>query len=104
MAAMEGRPDPGMSKYVAVWLGLILIVAVEVALTYAHLPAATLLAALLSLAIVEAAIGVMYFMHLRYERKVLFWALIPALVFVLIMLNHLWRDAHRLITLSPHPS
>jgi cytochrome c oxidase subunit IV len=104
MAVMEGSAVPGMKKYTLVWLGLILIVAVEVALTYAHLAGGTLLAALLALATIEAAIGVMYFMHLRYERRVLFWTLIPALVFVLIMLNHLWRDAHRLILLSPHAS
>jgi caa(3)-type oxidase subunit IV len=90
-----------MRLYVAVWVGLLVIVAAEVALTYAGLPAGTLLAALLALAAVEAGLGVMYFMHLKYERRVLFWSLIPALVFVLLMLNHLWRDAHRLITLHP---
>ncbi len=63
-----------------------------------HLEPGTLLAALLSLASLEAGLGVMYFMHLRYERRALFWSLIPTVVFVLLMLNHLWRDAHRLIT------
>ena len=43
-----------MRLYVAVWLGLLLIVAAEVALTYARLPTGTLLAALLALALVEA--------------------------------------------------
>jgi cytochrome c oxidase subunit IV len=85
--------------YVAVWLSLLLIVAAEVALTYAGLPAGTLLAALLALALVEAALGVMYFMHLRYERRTLFWSLIPALIFVFIMMNQFWSDAHRLRSL-----
>ena len=98
---MESPVDPGIKLYVAVWIGLILIVAIEVALTYAGLPAGTLLAALLALALLEAGFGVMYFMHLRYERRVLFWSLIPALLFVLVMLNHLWRDAHRLVSLHP---
>ncbi len=69
------------------------------ALTYAGLPAGTLLAALLALASVEAGLGVMYFMHLRYERRILFWSLIPGIIFVLLMLNHLWRDAARMISL-----
>jgi len=60
-----------------------------------------LLASLLSLAVLEAGLGVMYFMHLRYERRALFWSLIPGLVFVLAMLNHLWPDAHRLLRLQP---
>jgi cytochrome c oxidase subunit IV len=59
-----------------------------------------LLAALLSLAVIEAGLGVMYFMHLKYERRALFWSLIPTLVFVLVMLNHLWPDAHRLLRMQ----
>ena len=96
---MESAHEPGMRLYVTVWLGLLLIVGVEVALTYAGLPAGTLLAALLALAVARGGLGVMYFMHLRYERRILFWSLIPALIFVLLMLNHLWRDAARMISL-----
>lgn len=95
-------PAPGMKLYVGVWLGLLVIVAAEVALTFAGLSEGSLLAALLALAVIEASIALMYFMHLRYERRLLFWSLIPALVFVLLMLNHVWRDAARMITLSPH--
>jgi cytochrome c oxidase subunit IV len=96
---MESTPGPGMRLYVAVWLGLLLIVGAEVALTYARLPTGTLLAALLALALVEAGLGLMYFMHLRYERRALFWSLIPVLIFVFIMMNQFWSDAHRLRSL-----
>jgi cytochrome c oxidase subunit IV len=101
MAAMESMRSPGMRFYIAVWIVLLLIVGVEVALTYARLPFGTLLAGLLALAILEAAIGVLYFMHLRYERPLLFWTLIPGLVFVLLMMNQLWPDAYRLLSLHP---
>jgi cytochrome c oxidase subunit IV len=104
MANMEANAGPGMRTYVAVWFGLTLIVAVEVSVTYAGVRGGSLLAVLLALAVIEAVIAVLYFMGLRYERAILFWTLIPTLVFVLLMLNHLWRDAHRLITLSPHAS
>jgi cytochrome c oxidase subunit IV len=96
---MESTPGPGMRLYVAVWLGLLLIMGAEVALTYARLPTGTLLAALLALALVEAGLGLMYFMHLRYERRALFWSLIPVLIFVFIMMNQFWSDAHRLRSL-----
>lgn len=101
--ANAGEPAnaPGMRAYLAVWIGLILIVGVEVGLTYAHLPEGLLLAALLALATLEAALGVMYFMGLKYERRALFWSLIPVLLFVLIMMNHFWTDARRLRSLHP---
>jgi len=96
---METTAPSGMRRYLLVWLGLIIIVAVEVTLTYAGMSPGALLAALLSLAVIEAGVGVMYFMHLRYERRILFWSIVPTLVFVLILMNHLWRDARRMILL-----
>ena len=98
-ATTKSTAGPGMRLYVALWLGLLLIVGAEVALTYARLPAGILLSALLALALVEAGLGVMYFMHLRYERRTLFWSLIPALIFVFIMMNQFWSDALRLRSL-----
>jgi heme/copper-type cytochrome/quinol oxidase subunit 4 len=88
-----------MRVNVVVWIGLMLLVVVEVALTYAHLATPALLAGLLSLAVIEAGIALLYFMHLRYERPLLFWSLIPTLVFTLVMMDHFWPDALRLFRL-----
>ena len=98
MAGTASVPVPGMKLYLTVFAGLLLIVGIEVVLTFAGLPTETLLFALLALAITEAGLALMYFMHLKYERR-LFWSLIPALIFVFIMMNQFWSDAHRLRTL-----
>ena len=89
--------QPTMRTYVAVWIALLAIVAVEVALTMAHWPTARLLAALLTLAMIEAGIGLLYFMHLRYERAIVFWCVVPAVVFALLLLDHIWPDANRML-------
>lgn len=99
MTTTEPRPGPSMKLYIGVWLGLILIVATEVLLAYAHLRPAVLLMALLALALVEAGAALLVFMHLKYERPTLFWSLIPALIFVLVLMDHLWPDALRLTSL-----
>jgi heme/copper-type cytochrome/quinol oxidase subunit 4 len=65
-------------------------------MTYRHLSTQMLLLFLLIFAFIEAGIAVMYFMHLKYERPNLFWSLIPVLLFVLFMLDHIWPDALRL--------
>lgn len=65
-------------------------------LTFRHFPSRELLAYLRILAFVEAGIGVMYFMHLKYERSIPFWSVIPALLFVFFMMDHIWPDALRL--------
>jgi len=97
MTAITPRHPPGMRLYVVVWIGLLLIVGIEVSLTYLQLPGPRLLASLLVLAFIEAGIGVMYFMHLKYERPSLFWSLIPTLIFVLVLMDHFWPDALRLM-------
>src|ERR1700722_7023165 len=100
----DAAHGPTTSTYVAVWIGLILIVAVKTGLTSAHFSAGWLLVALLLLAIVEATVALRYFMHLKYEPPALAWTLIPAVVFALLMMNQFWADAHRLTTLRfPSP-
>ena len=86
-----------MKRYVVVWLGLLAIVALEVVLTVAHLRTGVLLAGLLLLAIIEAGLGLMYFMHLRYERRSFTWSLILAVVITVLLMDHFWLDAFRLL-------
>lgn len=97
---METNHEPTMAGYAGIWIGLLCIVGIEVFLTLMKLPTHELLAALLVLAFIEAAIGLLYFMHLKYEKHILLWTLIPAVVFVLFMMNHIWADAFRMISLK----
>jgi hypothetical protein len=88
-----------MRVYVMVWLAMILIVGIEVQLAAAHLPVRLQLVSLLTLAAVEALLGLLFFMQLRYQRRILFWSVVSSLVFVLLMMNQLWPDALRLLAL-----
>jgi cytochrome c oxidase subunit IV len=101
MTATHAESGPGMRLYVLIWAGLLAIVGVEVWLTYAGLSPGSLLVSLLLLALVEAAVALLYFMHLRWERPLLAFSFVIILVGTLIMLNHLWRDAHRMVSLHP---
>ncbi|MGD0600415.1 MAG: cytochrome C oxidase subunit IV family protein [Terriglobales bacterium] len=97
---MSSNQEPGMSSYVGIVIGLMIIVGIEVVLTYQHLPVRTLLFSLLCLACFEAFVGIMYLMHVRYENPLLFWTIFPATLFVLVMLNYLWPDAYRMARMS----
>ncbi len=88
--------EPGMKVYLAVWLGMLLIVAIEAGLVYARVNSHTLFVALLILAFLEAAVALRYFMHLKYEVPLLFWTLIPGLLLAFLMMNQFWADAARL--------
>jgi cytochrome c oxidase subunit IV len=100
-----------MGFYLILWAGLLAIVLVEVLATYAGFRPIVLTITLIALALIEAGVAVMYFMHLSYERRILFWSLIPGLIFVLVMFDHFWPDAYRVTSMrlpvsadTTHPS
>jgi heme/copper-type cytochrome/quinol oxidase subunit 4 len=95
----ETNHEPGMKEYIAIWVGLLCIVGIETFLTTLQLSTHKLLVALLLLAFVEAGIALLYFMHLKYEKPNLFWSLVPAVIFVLFMMNHIWPDAYRMLNM-----
>jgi heme/copper-type cytochrome/quinol oxidase subunit 4 len=88
-----------MKEYIAIWVGLLCIVGIETFLTTLQLSTHKLLVALLLLAFAEAVIALLFFMHLKYEKPNLFWSLVPAVIFVLFMMNHIWPDAYRMLNL-----
>ena len=97
---VEDSPHvPGMKFFVAVWIGLMCIVGVEVIVTFQHPSPRVLLASLLVLAFVEAAVAVFYFMHLKFERAALAWSALPLFVFVMFMMDQIWPDAFRLLSM-----
>ena len=90
-----------IAKYLPVYFVLLAIAGLEVFLAYQHFSTVALIAVLLALAVAEAALAVMYFMHLAEERRALFLTLIPATIFVLIMMNMIWSDSIRLLHMRP---
>jgi hypothetical protein len=96
---MSTNRELTMSSYVGIGVGLMLIVGIEVILTYQHLSPRTLLFALLCLASFEALVAVMYLMHVKYEQPILFWTVVPATLFVLGFLCYLFPDAFRMASM-----
>jgi caa(3)-type oxidase subunit IV len=90
-----------IAKYLPVYFVLLGIAGLEVFLAYRNFSTGSLLAILLALAVCGGALAVMYFMHLAQERRSLFLTLIPALIFVLIMMNMIWSDSFRLLHMRP---
>jgi cytochrome c oxidase subunit IV len=100
MTAMDANDGQGIKVNVAVWVGLLCIAGAEVVMTYRGFSTHLLLALLLILAFIEAGIGLLYFMHLKYDRPILLWSLILSIVFVLLMMNQIWPDAYRMVSIG----
>jgi len=100
---MSSAPNPGIAKYLPVYVVLLAIFFVEVFLSFRNFSTGTLVVILLFLAIGSASLGLMYFMHLAQERRSLFLTLIPVTIFVLLMMNMIWSDSVRLLHMRPFP-
>jgi caa(3)-type oxidase subunit IV len=101
--AASGTSGNVIAKYLPVYFVLLGIAGLEVFLAYQSFSTLTLLVILLALAVCGAALAVMYFMHLAQERRSLFLSLIPAVIFVLLMMNMIWSDSFRLLRMRPFP-
>jgi cytochrome c oxidase subunit 4 len=83
-------------NYVAVWLYLAVLTAVEIGVAFlSHLPKVVLMLALIFLAIWKALLVALYFMHLRFEsNRLRIMAITPlplALILVLaVITEYLW--------------
>jgi cytochrome c oxidase subunit IV len=93
---MEHAETAGNKIIFSVWFGLLGLTVLEVILAYRQLPLETMLSVLMVLSVIKAALIIAYFMHLRYEQPSLFVTLIPALVFVLVMMTAIFADSSRL--------
>jgi cytochrome c oxidase subunit IV len=78
-----------------VWGSLLALTLVETFLAYQQLEIKVMLGILMTLSIVKASLIIAYFMHLRYERRSLALALMPALVFVIGMMFTVFPDGIR---------
>jgi cytochrome c oxidase subunit IV len=97
----SGASGNVIAKYLPVYFVLLGIAGLEVFLAYQNFSTVTLLVIFLVLAVCGAALAVMYFMHLAQERRSLFLSLIPAVIFVLLMMNMIWSDSFRLLHMRP---
>ncbi len=97
---MDSTHNPGMKFYVGVWIGLLCIAGIEVFVTFRGFSTHELLAVLLILSFIEAGLGLLYFMHLKYDRPILLWSFVLSITFVLLMMNQIWPDAYRMVSIG----
>jgi len=86
---------------IVVYFSILALSGLQILLAYQHGEGTQLFVRMLAVALIQAGLGVMYFMHLRNEQRNLRLALIPATIFVVLMMNMFWSDSFRLLHMSP---
>jgi len=84
-----------MKLFVKVWVFLLLLTAVEVYLAYLRAAPVVMLAVLLVISLMKAVYIIAYFMHMKYEGRLLRWSLFLPLVILILALLGILPDAAR---------
>ncbi len=94
MAMAEGHKSSA-GKYVVVYLCILAIAALQFVIAYSNISGEQMFTRMLILAVVEAALALLFFMHLS-DNGGLLWFVVIFTVFVLLTLQYGWTDAFRL--------
>jgi cytochrome c oxidase subunit IV len=89
--------------YYKVFGTLLVLTLITVAVSYLHLPRTAAVSLALIIATFKASLVAMFFMHLKGERRIIFWSLyVTAVFFVLVFALPMWTEGDHIIGTRPN--
>jgi caa(3)-type oxidase subunit IV len=95
--------NSSLKQDLIVYVCILALAGLQIVLAYQHATGVQLLVRMLVVALLQASLAVTFFMHLGDERRSLRLALLPATIFVLLMMNMIWSDSFRLLHMRAFP-
>jgi caa(3)-type oxidase subunit IV len=100
MATAEEHKSGGMGKDLVVYVCILALAAIQFVIAYQNIDGSQMFVRMLIVAVVEAGLALLFFMHLA-ENRGLFWFVAPFTVFVLLAMQYGWTDSFRLSAGAP---
>jgi len=96
MAIAEQHKSEGTGKYVGVYVCLLALAGLQFVIAYQNIDAAQMFTRMLVVAIVEAVLAMLVFMHLWAEKRGFLWFVAVFTIFVLLTMQYGWTDSFRM--------
>ena len=96
MTTAEAHKNSGMGKDLVVYLCLLALAGLQFVIAYQNISVSQMFVRMLSVAVIEAALALLFFMHLS-ENRGLLWFVAIFTIFVLLALQYGWTDSFRLL-------
>ena len=100
MTAAETHKSSGMGKDLIVFVCILALAGIQFIIAYQDISASQMLVRMLSVAIIEAGLALLFFMHLS-ENRGLKWFVLIFLVAVTLGMQYGWTDSFRLVNGAP---
>src|SRR5271168_951274 len=95
MTTAEAHKNAGVKKDLIVYFCILALAGIQFLIAYQNISASQMLVRMLIVAVVEAALALLYFMHLA-ENRGLKWFVLIFTVAVILGLQYGWTDSFRL--------
>jgi caa(3)-type oxidase subunit IV len=96
------RYTDSFGKYLVIYLCILVLAALQFVIAYAHLDTTAMFARMLLIAIAEAGLALMFFMHLWAEKRGFLLFVVVFTGFVLLAMQYGWTDSYRMETGAPY--
>jgi len=96
MATAEEHKSSGAGKDLVVYFCILGLAALQFVIAYQNIDGSQMFVRMLAVAVVEAALALLFFMHLS-ENRGLMWFVIIFAVSVLLGMQYGWTDSFRLL-------
>ena len=100
----ETHKTSGMGKDLIVYVCLLVLAGVQFMFAYQNLTVAQMATRMLFVAFVEAAVAVLFFMHLWSERRAFVVFVLVFTISVLLGMQYGWTDSFRMVVGAPYSS
>jgi cytochrome c oxidase subunit IV len=91
-----GGQQNGIGKDLVVYACILVLAASQFVIAYQHLDASQMFVRMLIVALVEAGLALLFFMHLWAEKRAFLWFTGIFTVFVLLAMQYGWTDSFRI--------
>jgi cytochrome c oxidase subunit IV len=91
----------GIGRYLLVYLGILILAGVQFVIAYQPIDGAQMFARMLVIAIAEAGLALMFFMHLGEEKRGLLLFIVVFTIFVIAAMQYGWPDSFRMLVGAP---
>lgn len=97
MTTAEQHKSSGIGKDLIVYVCLLALAGLQFFIAYQHIDAAQMFWRMLTVAFVEAALAMLFFMQLWNEKRAFLWFVVIFTVSVLLGMQYGWTDAFRML-------
>ena len=96
MTTVEEHKNGAIKQDLVVYLCILALAALQFVIAYQSIDGTQMFMRMLIVALVEAGLALLFFMHLWSEKRAFMWASGVITVFVLLAMQYSWTDSFRI--------